>query len=116
MRIWFKRMPEEEEERTYCGYILMQSDWYKQQVEAGLIDHSDCTVITPSQEKAAQPETQGITSAVPQVIRARLDREAIWAKMGRWFHRNIRGKPAEWGYFWGYIQANGSLNSINSIG
>ena len=37
---WFKRKPEEEEEKTYCGFILMQSDWYKKQVEEGLIDHT----------------------------------------------------------------------------
>ncbi|MEH6571484.1 MAG: hypothetical protein V7709_20545 [Halioglobus sp.] len=38
---WFKRKPEKEEDKTYCGFILMRSDWYKKQVEDGLIDHTN---------------------------------------------------------------------------
>ena len=56
---WWKRKPEEEEGSTYCGYILMQSGWYKKQVEEELIDHMGSAVTVYQEEQLVQLEAQG---------------------------------------------------------
>ena len=88
---WFKRKPKQEEEPTYCGYILMQSDWYKKQVEDGLIDHSDCLVSVSSEDQAAELRSQGYRNVS---VRERITPRAkptFWGRVQRWFRPKSGG-------------------------
>jgi len=81
----------EEEEPTYCGYILMQSEWYKEQVEAGLIDHTDCLVMVFQEEKVAELEAQGYKHVEYVDLDSRRISKRISINVRGWFCRNLRG-------------------------
>ena len=87
---WLKRI-KKEEEPTYCGFILMQSEWYKEQVEEGLIDHTDCLVLVFQEEKVAELEAQGYkhVAYLPRDSRRIARRISIYVR--GWFCRNLRG-------------------------
>lgn len=42
---WLRRKVNEKEEPVRCGFILIQSECYKNRVEAGVIDHTDALTL-----------------------------------------------------------------------
>jgi len=87
---WWKRKPEEEEESTYCGYILMQSDWYKKQVEEGLIDHTGSAVTVYREQQLVQLEAQGYKNVRFECLSEPTKKIRSWSKVRDWFGRHLR--------------------------
>ena len=50
-------------ERTYCGWVLMQSDWYHQRVADGLIGRNEGLIVVFSEAERRKLEAQGHTNA-----------------------------------------------------
>ena len=85
---WLKRRAKEEEP-TYCGFILMQSEWYKKQVEDGMIDHTDCSVTVYREEQLAQLEAQGYKNVRYVDLRTPIDKVSFRSRLRDWFDRHL---------------------------
>ena len=80
---WFRRKVEEEEP-TYCGFILMQSDWYKKQVEAGLLDDRDFSITTLGKEQLEEPKAQGYRNVKYIDLATRRNPKSIRLEVPAW--------------------------------
>jgi hypothetical protein len=85
---WLKRRAKEEEP-AYCGFILMQSEWYKKQVEDGMIDHTNCSVTVYRKEQLAQLEAQGYKNVKYVDLSTPIDKTPFRSSWRDWFERHL---------------------------
>ena len=78
-----------EEEPTYCGFILMQSEWYKKQVEDGMIDHTICSVTVYREEQLAQLKAQGYKNVKYVDLSTAIDKTPFRSSWHDWFDRHL---------------------------
>ena len=91
---WFRRK-ETREEPTYCGFILMQSEWYKKRVEDGLIDHSDTLAMVFQEDRVAELEALGNTNVQFVDLGSRKSSKPIQLRLPSWVQPETEKPPAK---------------------
>ena len=76
--------------RVYCGWVLMQSDWYRRRVADGPIDRNEGLIMVFSEAEQRKLEAQGHTNIYYSPPRVKPPRRAIWRRLHNWLKRGFR--------------------------